>query len=84
MQVIEQALRKHDPQAVVLPNMITGVTDASHWKQLGIKCYGFSPLQLPPDMMFKNLVHGHDECIPLEGFRFGLKVLFETVAKLVL
>ena len=49
-----------------------------------MNCYGFSPLLLPKDVSFVHLVHGHDERIPVEGFRFGLRVLFELVAKLVL
>jgi len=83
MGLMEEAIKRHDPQAVVVPNLVTGFTDATHWKKLGTKCYGFSPLKLPADVNFKNLFHGHDERIPLEGFRFGLEVLFETVEKLV-
>lgn len=83
METMGRALLRHDPEAVVLPNMTTGFTDAGHWKQLGMKCYGFSPLKLPPGTAFKSLIHGHDERIPLEGFRFGLRVLFETVAETV-
>jgi acetylornithine deacetylase/succinyl-diaminopimelate desuccinylase-like protein len=48
-----------------------------------MKCYGFSPLKLPQDASFQSLLHGHDERIPIEGFHFGLKVLFELVTKLV-
>ena len=31
-----------------------------------------------------QLIQGHDERIPIEDFRFGLKVLLELVPKLVL
>jgi len=41
------------------------------------------PLKLPADVNFRSLAfHGHDERIPLSGFRFGLQALFETVEKL--
>lgn len=83
MALMEKAITRRDPGAVVLPNLVTGFTDATHWKKLGMKCYGFSPLRLPPDTSFKSLFHGHDERIPLEGFRFGLEVLFELVAAVV-
>ena len=83
MDLIAEVIRRHDPAALVLPYLMIGSTDARHWKKLGIKCYGFSPLRLPPDASFTNLFHGHDERIPVEGFRFGLKSLFEVVAKLV-
>lgn len=83
MDLIKEVVLRHDPGTVVLPNLVTGFTDATHWKKLGAKCYGFSPLKLPPDISFKNIFHGHDERIPLDGFRFGLKVLFELVEKLI-
>ena len=39
--------------------------------ELGIPCYGFSPLRLDPDMPFLSLFHGHDERRP--GQRAGLR-----------
>jgi len=84
MEVMREVIGRRDPGAVVLPNLVTGFTDATHWKKLGMKCYGFSPLKLPADLSFKNMFHGHDERIPLDGFRFGLETLFEVVARMVL
>ena len=83
MAIIREVIGKHDPAGFTVPYLITGYTDAAHWKRLGMKCYGFSPLKLPKDANFTQLLHGHDERIPVEGFRFGLQVLFECVAKLV-
>jgi acetylornithine deacetylase/succinyl-diaminopimelate desuccinylase-like protein len=81
--VMTEALQKQDPGAVVLPYLLTGFSDATHWKKLGIKCYGFSPLKLPADVPVKSLgFHGHDERIPLAGFRFGLETLFRVVERL--
>ena len=79
-----ESIVRRDPGAIVVPNLVTGFTDATHWKKLGIKCYGFSPLRLPPDLAFKSLFHGHDERIPLDGFRFGLEALFEVVCKVTM
>jgi acetylornithine deacetylase/succinyl-diaminopimelate desuccinylase-like protein len=79
---IEDALRPHDPQAIVVPYMAPGFTDAKHYSRLGIRCFGFSPVQLPKNFNFVELMHGHDERIPVEGFRFGLRVLFDLVADL--
>ncbi len=81
--LMEQCIKRHDPEAVVLPNLVTAFTDATHYKKLGIKCYGFSPVKLPPDLALTALAHGHDERIPVDGFRFGLEVLFEAVARAV-
>jgi acetylornithine deacetylase/succinyl-diaminopimelate desuccinylase-like protein len=42
---------------------------------LGIRCYGFAPLQLPPTLDFGALFHGVDERVPLDALRFGTRVL---------
>ncbi len=83
MDLIAEVIARHDPAGLVAPYLVTGITDATHWKRLGTKCYGFSPLKLPQDASFQSLLHGHDERIPIEGLRFGLQVLFELVTKLV-
>jgi acetylornithine deacetylase/succinyl-diaminopimelate desuccinylase-like protein len=83
MDLISEVIGRHDSSALVAPYLVTGLTDATHWKTLGMKCYGFSPVKLPEDASFTSLFHGHDERITIEGFRFGLKVLFELVTKLV-
>jgi len=68
-----------DPGASVVPILTVGVTDA-HWLQkLGTISYGFTPIKLPPDISFPRLYHGHNERIPVEGFRWGLDVFVKTV-----
>jgi acetylornithine deacetylase/succinyl-diaminopimelate desuccinylase-like protein len=42
---------------------------------LGIRCFGFSPLRLPPDLDFTALFHGVDERVPIDALRFGTDVL---------
>jgi len=76
------ALRLSDPLAIVVPYMVPGFTDATHYTRLGIRCFGFAPVKLPEDFNFVDLIHGHDERIPVEGFRFGLQALFCLVSKL--
>src|SRR5581483_124482 len=39
-----KTLRRHDPQAVVLPDLVVGATDARHITKLGTKVYGFCPM----------------------------------------
>lgn len=80
---IRQVVRRHDPEGIVVPTLIPGFTDAKAWSQLGIKCFGFSPVRLPEGMRFAQMFHGPDERIPVEGFRWGMKVLFDLVAGLV-
>jgi acetylornithine deacetylase/succinyl-diaminopimelate desuccinylase-like protein len=74
------ALRAEDPGARAVPYMLSGSTDAKAFTQLGIRCFGFSPLRLPPDLNFGALFHGVDERVPVEGLQFGVRVLDRFLA----
>ncbi|MGM1061957.1 M20/M25/M40 family metallo-hydrolase [Saccharothrix sp. Mg75] len=69
------ALRAEDPEAVVVPYCMGGGTDAKAFSRLGIDCYGFAPLYLPEGFDYRSLTHGVDERVPVEGLRFGARVL---------
>ena len=75
-----QALQAEDPAAQPVPYCLSGGTDAKHFSTLGIRCFGFSPLLLPPDLDFAGLFHGVDERVPLEALRFGTRVLARFLA----
>jgi len=45
------------------------------FSRLGIRCFGFAPLQLPPDLDFSGMFHGVDERVPVDALRFGVRVL---------
>ncbi|MDO8520152.1 MAG: M20/M25/M40 family metallo-hydrolase [Deltaproteobacteria bacterium] len=77
--LLAQSLKANDSQAVAVPYLMPGFTDAAHYNRLGIKTYGFAPVRLPPGMDFSSLFHGHNERIPVDGFYFGLKVLWDVV-----
>ena len=69
------ALRAEDPDGHVLPYLMSGGTDAKSFSTLGIRCFGFSPLLLPPDLNFMALFHGIDERVPVDALKFGVRVL---------
>ena len=74
-----RTLLRHDPEALPVPYLMPGFTDAKSWSRLGTKCYGFVPLKLDAGVRFGDLFHGDDERVPLDGFRWGVKVLYEAV-----
>lgn len=74
-----RVLEERDPGGTPVPYMIPGFTDSFAYGRLGATCYGFSPVRLDPDMNFTQLYHGHDERIPVEGFTWGLRTLWEVV-----
>jgi acetylornithine deacetylase/succinyl-diaminopimelate desuccinylase-like protein len=69
------ALRAEDAGARPVPYMLSGGTDAKAFARLGMRCFGFSPLRLPADLNFAALFHGIDERVPVEGLKFGVRVL---------
>ena len=72
---MDDAIRREDPGARTVPYMLAGGTDAKAFSQLGMRCFGFSPLRLPPDLDFAALFHGIDERVPIDGLTFGTRVL---------
>jgi acetylornithine deacetylase/succinyl-diaminopimelate desuccinylase-like protein len=65
---------EEDPEAAVLPFLMSGGTDAKAWDRLGIRCFGFTPLRLPPDLDFTALFHGVDERVPVDALEFSARV----------
>ncbi|BDI22628.1 M20/M25/M40 family metallo-hydrolase [Herbiconiux sp. L3-i23] len=68
-------LGRHDPDAGVLPYLMSGGTDNKALSELGITGYGFAPLRLPADLDFPGMFHGVDERVPLDALDFGHRVL---------
>jgi len=73
------SLKRHDPEATVLPYTLSGGTDNKSLSQLGITGYGFAPLQLPEELDFTGMFHGVDERVPLDSLRFGTRVLSDLL-----
>ncbi len=69
------AVAAEDPGARTIPYVLSGGTDSKAFQALGIRCFGFSPLRLPPGFDFTAMFHGVDERVPVEAVRFGTRVL---------
>ncbi|MEV0318111.1 M20/M25/M40 family metallo-hydrolase [Streptomyces sp. NPDC050658] len=69
------AVRAEDPDGHPVPYCNPGGTDAKAFTKLGIRCFGFKGLKLPADLDYGRLFHGVDERVPLEGLRFGVRVM---------
>lgn len=72
---LADVLREADPEAVPIPYLLGGVTDARFFTQLGIQTYGFLPMQLPDSLDFASFIHAADERIPVDGLAFGVDVI---------
>ncbi|WP_425394161.1 M20/M25/M40 family metallo-hydrolase [Actinomadura oligospora] len=72
---MEAALISEDSGALPVPYCLSGGTDAKAFARLGMRCFGFAPLRLPPELDFSGMFHGVDERVPVDGLRFGVRVL---------
>ncbi|UFS60377.1 M20/M25/M40 family metallo-hydrolase [Subtercola endophyticus] len=75
------SLHRLDPGAEVLPYLLSAGTDNKALSLLGIKGYGFAPLQLPAELDFPALFHGVDERVPLDALVFGTDVLTDLLLR---
>ncbi|MGH3941480.1 MAG: M20/M25/M40 family metallo-hydrolase [Pseudonocardiaceae bacterium] len=75
VRAMDAAILQEDPGARTIPYMLSGGTDAKSFARMGMRCFGFSPLRLPPDLDFAALFHGVDERVPVDALTFGVRVL---------
>ncbi|QXW03395.1 MULTISPECIES: M20/M25/M40 family metallo-hydrolase [Rhodococcus] len=75
VDAMNDAILAHDAGARTVPYMLSAGTDAKAFAKLGIRCFGFAPLQLPPELDFTALFHGVDERVPVDALLFGTRVL---------
>ena len=64
LPALREALAAEDPDGRCVPICLSGGTDAKSFSELGIRCFGFSPLRLPPELDFAGMFHGVDERVP--------------------
>ncbi|WP_438488804.1 M20/M25/M40 family metallo-hydrolase [Streptomyces sp. S186] len=75
VDAMQSALQAEDPIARAVPYMLSAGTDAKSFDRLGIRGFGFAPLKLPPELDFAGMFHGVDERVPVDGLKFGVRVL---------
>jgi acetylornithine deacetylase/succinyl-diaminopimelate desuccinylase-like protein len=74
VDAMTQSILAEDPDGIVAPYLMSGGTDAKHFRKLGMRSYGFAPLRLPRDLDFGSLFHGVDERVPVDALEFGARV----------
>jgi acetylornithine deacetylase/succinyl-diaminopimelate desuccinylase-like protein len=80
VDAMKESIHAEDPQGKAVPYCLFGGTDDKSFSLLGIRGFGFSPLRLTPDLDFAGMFHGVDERVPLEGLKFGVRVLDRFLA----
>jgi len=79
--LLADVLRQADPAGTPVPLLLAAFTDARHFARLGIQSYGFTPMQLPREMRFTELIHAADERIPVDAVRFGTDAVFRVLER---
>jgi acetylornithine deacetylase/succinyl-diaminopimelate desuccinylase-like protein len=79
-QAIRSVARATDPEAIVLPRMLVGFTDAHFFRDLGIVVYGFVPRWHRADET--RGIHGPNERISIENLTRGVETLVAIIEEL--
>jgi len=74
------ALLAEDPDGIVVPYCMSGGTDAKQFSRLGMACYGFTPLILPPGYDYHAMFHGTGERIPVSALHSAVRVMDRFLA----
>jgi len=80
-ELFASVLQEADPGCVPVPSLVTGGTDARHFARLGIRTYGFLPLNVPPDFNSSVTIHAADERVPVRSLEFGAECVYEAVMR---
>jgi acetylornithine deacetylase/succinyl-diaminopimelate desuccinylase-like protein len=74
-------LREADPGCVPIPYLLAGATDGRHFAKLGIRTYGFLPLNNPENFDGSPTVHAADERVPVSALEFGAECVYDAVMR---
>jgi acetylornithine deacetylase/succinyl-diaminopimelate desuccinylase-like protein len=75
-RVMEATARKMFPNAITMPDMLTGATDSSQLRAKGVQGYGISTPKTDDDV---RRVHGNDERTSVDGLGMFTKYLHDVV-----
>ncbi len=80
MGVIQDVVREHVEDVVVLPGFSGGFTDSRVFRRRGTTAYGFIPILVEPAE--GATMRGHNERISIEDMTLGCQILFEVVRRI--
>lgn len=82
-ETIIDVMQEREPDAMVIPALMTGGTDAKHilprWPDTLV--YGFMPMKQSPGEEEGALIHGHNERVTIDNLMFATKTLYDVVIR---
>jgi acetylornithine deacetylase/succinyl-diaminopimelate desuccinylase-like protein len=79
-RTISLVAKAHHPEAIITTRMLSGYTESQLYRQLGIICYGWSPIATTTEE--KLGVHGNNERITVKNVREGTREMYEVVSRI--
>jgi acetylornithine deacetylase/succinyl-diaminopimelate desuccinylase-like protein len=78
--VIEDVVREHVEDAVVVPGVTVGFTDSRVFRGRDVIAYGFSGALNDPEIA--KGVHGHNERVSIESLRLNCQMVYEVTRRM--
>ncbi len=76
-RAIADAIRRYNPEAVVVPTPIPYGTDSNAFRHRGAKSYGILPIVLSASIV--SSMHSDAERIPLDQIESGIRIFYDAV-----
>jgi acetylornithine deacetylase/succinyl-diaminopimelate desuccinylase-like protein len=82
-ETIVDVLLRREPNAKVIPALMTGGTDAKHIlpRRPDTLVYGFMPMRQVRGLEEGSLIHGHNERVSVDNLLFATQVLYDVVVR---
>lgn len=82
-QTVVEVMGAYEPDAMVVPSIMTGGTDAKHIcpRRPETQVLGFMPHRQKKGEEEMNLIHGHDERTSVENLVFATKILYDVTCR---
>ncbi len=76
---IQQTMKNLDPQAELVPFILSGTTDSRYWREKGSMAYGFAPVTaFLPGNEIANLAHNNNERISIDSIEMMHEFMYQA------
>ncbi|HEU4481282.1 MAG TPA: M20/M25/M40 family metallo-hydrolase, partial [Actinomycetota bacterium] len=77
--VLADVSNEMDERPLTVPSLTPGITDLRYFRARGATAYGWVPLVLDAELL--GTIHGHDERIPIDGYKRAVAAMVDVVGR---
>jgi len=81
-KAIQAVAQELAPGSTVTPSIMTGATNSTFFRKIGIPVYCFAPIITTTEE--ESHVHGNDERVSVESMKFGIRAFYKIMEKVSL